>query len=112
MGSLPLRILGARDLGRHWIFSRGFCENLRTTKAVRYTSYAQICVYMDISKDLPKAISLTWNDEDWLQMLDYKYIPFRSCRCHEHGYLSRDFPLNIPQCNLFFFYNYLTISYL
>lgn len=27
-------------------------------------------------------------------MVDYEHIPFRCRRCHEHGNLLRDFPLN------------------
>jgi len=63
------------------------------TRQRKYTSYARICVYMNISKALPGAVTLEYQDEEWLQTLDYEHIPFRCRRCHEHGHLYRDFPL-------------------
>jgi hypothetical protein len=63
------------------------------TKHRKYTSYARICVYMNISKALPGSITLEYQDEDWQQTLDYEHIPFRCRRCHEHGHLYRDCPL-------------------
>ena len=36
----------------------------------RYTTFARICVYMDLSKDLLEAISLNWDDEQWIQQID------------------------------------------
>ena len=65
-------------------------------KRMRYISYARICVYLDISKELPESIKLSWNDEEWVQPIDYEHIPFRCKRCHEYGYLFRHFPLNVP----------------
>jgi hypothetical protein len=60
----------------------------------KYTSYACICIYMDISKALPGSIMLEYQDEDWNQKIDYEHIPFRCRKCHEHDHLFRDFPLN------------------
>ena len=34
-----------------------FIKVAEQTKAQRYTSFARICVYLDLSKELPKAIS-------------------------------------------------------
>jgi len=44
-----------------------FVKVSEKTKKMRYTSYARICIYMDmdISQDLPEGIELTWEDEDW-----------------------------------------------
>jgi hypothetical protein len=64
------------------------------TKIRKYTSYARICIYMDISKALPGSITLEYQDEDWNQTIDYEHIPFRCRKCHEHGHLFRDCPLN------------------
>jgi hypothetical protein len=64
------------------------------TKQRKYTSYARICVYMNIAKALPGAVILEYQDEDWSQTLDYEHIPFRCRKCHEHGHLFRDCPLN------------------
>jgi len=66
------------------------------TQLSRYTSYARICVYMNISQDIPEAITLTWEDDEWTQPLDYEHIPFRCRKCHMHGHLFRDCPSNKP----------------
>jgi hypothetical protein len=66
----------------------------KATKQRKYTSYARIYVYMDISKELPGSITLEYQDEDWNQTIDYEHIPFRCRKCHEHGHLFRDCPLN------------------
>jgi hypothetical protein len=63
------------------------------TRQRKYTSYARICVYMNISKALPGSVTLEYQDEDWQQTLDYEHIPFRCRRCHEHGHLYRDCPV-------------------
>jgi hypothetical protein len=74
------------------------------TKQRKYTSYARICVYMNISKALPGAVTLEYQDEDWHQTIDYEHIPFRCRRCHEHGHLYRDCPIikqatKVPETN-------------
>jgi hypothetical protein len=43
---------------------------------------------------LPEAISLEFRDEEWIQSIDYEQILFRCRRCHEHGHLLRECPLN------------------
>jgi len=63
---------------------------------MRYVSYDRICIYLDISKDVPESIKLSWKDEEWIQAIDYEHIPFCCCKCHEHGHLFRECPLNIP----------------
>ena len=69
-----------------------FIKVSEQTKAQRYTSFARICVYLDLSKELPKAINLSWEDEEWLQPIDYEQIPFRCRKCHEYGHLGRNCP--------------------
>lgn len=49
-----------------------FVKVSEKTKLQRYISYARICVYMDLSKELPEAIRLNWEDEEWIQPLDYE----------------------------------------
>lgn len=43
-----------------------FVKVANQTEIQRYTSYARICVYMDLLKELPEVISLNWDDEEWI----------------------------------------------
>jgi hypothetical protein len=63
----------------------------------RYTSYARICIEMDVSRALPEAISLEFRDGEWIQSIDYEQIPLRCKICHEHGHLFIEFLLNKKQ---------------
>jgi len=72
-----------------------YVNSSEATKQRRYTSYARICVYLNIAKLLPGSITLEYHDEDWAQTIDYEHIPFRCRKCHEHGHLFREFPLNV-----------------
>ena len=71
-----------------------FIKIYEQTNIQSYTSYAQICAYMDLSKALPEEIRMIWDDEDWMQNLDYEQIPFRFCRFHKYSHLFRECPLN------------------
>jgi len=62
----------------------------------RYTSYARICVYMKLGKELMDSISLLHDEFEWIQLIDYEHVPFRCRGCHAHGHLFRDCPLNAP----------------
>jgi len=42
----------------------------------RYTSYARICVYMNITEPPREFVELEYQDEVWQQSLDYEHIPF------------------------------------
>lgn len=64
------------------------------TKLRRYTSYAQICIFMRLDNALPDSVSLFHDDFEWIQPLDYEYVPFRCRKCHAHGHLFRDCPQN------------------
>ena len=64
---------------------------------MRYASYAQICVYLDISKELPASIKFSWHNEEWIQDIDYEHIPFRCQKCHEYGHLFHECPQNHMQ---------------
>jgi hypothetical protein len=74
-----------------------YVKTSEATLKGRYTSYARICIEMDVSGALPEAISLEFRDEEWIQSIDYEQIPFRCRRCHEHGHLFRECPLNKKQ---------------
>ena len=64
------------------------------TKLRRYTSYACICVFMRLDKALLDSVSLSHDDYEWIQPLDYEHVPFRCRKCHAHEHLFRDCPLN------------------
>ena len=65
------------------------------TRLQRYTTFARICVCMDLSKDLPKEVSLNWDDEEWIQQIDYEQLPFWCRICHEYGHFGRNYPMEI-----------------
>ena len=71
-----------------------YFRSTNQTRMNKFTSYARICVFMHIAQVLPDTICLSHEDSDWIQSLDYEHIPFRCQKCHEHGHLFRDFPLN------------------
>jgi hypothetical protein len=54
-----------------------YVKSSEETKQIRYTSYARICVYLNIAKPLPGSISLEYHDEEWYQTIDYENILFR-----------------------------------
>lgn len=63
-------------------------------KRGKYTSYAWLCVYMNIEEPLPEYVELECHDEVWQQQIDYEHIPFMCWRFHEYGHLYRQFPLS------------------
>ena len=74
-----------------------FVKIAETTKKGRYTSYARICVYMNISDSNPDTVELEYHEEVWQQTLDYEHIPFRCRRCHEYGHMFKECPLNTEE---------------
>jgi len=68
-------------------------------KLRRYTSYARICVYMHLNIALLDAVSLYHDDFEWIQSIDYEYIPFRCRKCHSLGHLFHDRPSNLNTSN-------------
>lgn len=54
---------------------------------------------MDLSGALPDEIILEVYDEEWVHVVDYEHVPFRCHKCHEHGHLYRDCPLNKLESN-------------
>eukprot|EP00253_Pinus_taeda_P033124 PITA_33124 len=71
-----------------------FIKVAEDTKYRRFTSYARICIQMQLKKTLADSVSLFHDDFEWLQPLDYEHIPFCCRKCHEHGHLFRECPLN------------------
>lgn len=64
------------------------------TRRGKYTSFPRICVNMDLSGALPEEIILEVFYEEWMKIVDYEHIPFKCRKCHEHGHIVRDCPLN------------------
>lgn len=56
-----------------------FVKVAEDTKTQRYTSYARICIYVDLKQPLPDTVSLSHEDVEWIQLIDYEHVPFR-CR--------------------------------
>jgi len=71
-----------------------FLKISEATLRGKYTSYARICVEMDLSGALLDEVILEVYDEEMVQIVDYEHILFRCHKCHEHGHLSKDCPLN------------------
>jgi len=71
-----------------------FVKASEATRRGKYTSFARICVEMDLFGALPDEIILEVFYEEWVQTVDYEHISFRCRRCHEHGHLFRDYPLD------------------
>jgi hypothetical protein len=49
-----------------------YVKTLEATLKGTYTSYARICIEMDVFGALPEAISLEFMDEEWIQNIDYE----------------------------------------
>ena len=76
-----------------------FVRASEATLQKRYTSYARICVEIDVSGSLHEGLWLEYRDEVYFQTIDYEQIPFRCQKCHEHGHLIRECSLNKPAEN-------------
>ena len=67
-----------------------FVKVAEKTKQQKYMVFAWICVYMDLSNDLPEAITLNLEDEEWVQKIDYEQFSFECRQCHEYGNFGRN----------------------
>jgi hypothetical protein len=74
-----------------------FIKISEITKVAKYTSYARICVYMNVVGALSDAVTITYQDNEWNQMVEYKHIPFRCKKFHVHDHLYHDFLMNVKQ---------------
>jgi len=92
--SLPIDYWGLATLKQIGDKLGTFVKASEATIQRRYTSCARICVELDVSGALHEGIWLEFQDEDYFQAIDYEQIPFRCRKCHEHGHLVRDCPLN------------------
>jgi len=53
---------------------------------------------MHLVQALPDSVSLSHDDYEWVQTLEYEHVPFRCRKFHTHGHLFRDCPINPPPC--------------
>jgi len=53
-----------------------FVKTSEIKKRGCYITYARICAYMDLTKSIPTSIRLLYQDNEWVQTLDYEHIPF------------------------------------
>ena len=56
------------------------------------TTYACICVEMDLNTGFPAEIHLTSKDYVWNQKLDYESVLFKCRSCFEIGHLAKNCP--------------------
>jgi len=49
---------------------------------------------VDLKQPLPDTVSLSHEDVEWIQLIEYEHVPFRCRKCHDLGHLYRDCPLN------------------
>jgi len=96
MYSLPLEYWDEESLKAFGNGLGEFINIAEETKLHPYTSYARICIYMKLGKALMDSVNLLHDDFKWIQPIDYEYVPFRCRKCHSHGHLFCDFPLNAP----------------
>ena len=92
--SLPMDYWGLNALMQIGNKLGTFIKASEATLQKRYTSYARLCIEMDVSGALHDGLWLEYRDEEYFQPIDYEQIPFRCRKCHEHGHLSRECPLN------------------
>ena len=71
-----------------------FVKASEATRRGKYTSFARICVEIELSGALLEEIILEVFYEEWVQMVDYEHIPFRCHKFHEYGHIFRDCMLN------------------
>ena len=71
-----------------------FVKASESTRRGKYTSFARICVEIELSGALLEEIILEVFDEEWVRIVDYDHIPFRCHKCHEHGHIFRDYTIN------------------
>ena len=45
---------------------------------------------MHIVGDLPDSTSLAQEDSEWIKPIDYKHVPFRCYKFHDHSHLYKD----------------------
>lgn len=75
--SLPLDYWQIESLTAIGNKLRRYVKTSEATRRGKYTSFARICVEMDLSGALLDEVILEVHDEEWVHIVDYKHIPFR-----------------------------------
>jgi len=88
--SLPQDFWDLETLTRIGNTLGSFAKSSDVNLGGKYTSYYRAFVYMDISTTLPEVICLIYARSKWIKTIDYKHIPFRCRKYHEHEHLFRD----------------------
>lgn len=50
---------------------------------------------MNLAEPFPGKLSIFHEEFKCTQTVDYKHIPFKCSKLHQHGHLFRDYPLNM-----------------
>lgn len=73
-------------LGTYLYYDRSYIQ-------MKIQTLARILVYLDTKEGLEEKITLQWKNFTWVQILDYKGIPFYCRRCHKVGHVFKECPL-------------------
>lgn len=92
--SLPLDYWKTKSLSAIGNKLGHFVKAFEATRRKKYSSFARICVEMDLFGALLDEVILEVFNEKLVQIVDYEHIPFRCRKFHEHGHLFRDCPLS------------------
>jgi hypothetical protein len=91
--SAPIILVG-RDTYGNKEYSGEICQIIGSYKAEKiHLLCMNMCLHGYLKRST-RISHLEYQDEDWIQTIDYEHIPFRCRKFHEHGHLFRDFPLN------------------
>jgi len=63
--SLPVEYLNEESLQAIGNVLGDFIKVAKETKNRKYTSFARICVYMNLNQELPDAVSVSHDDIEW-----------------------------------------------
>jgi len=92
LSSLPLHLWNLSSLKAIGNAIGKFYCRCRKTEEYARTTYARICVEMDINARFPTEINLTSKDYAWNQKLDYESVLFRCRSYFETGHLAKNCP--------------------
>jgi hypothetical protein len=81
------RILGNGNSGRNREYPRNLHQDLIGYKDGKiHIICKDLCLY-EHGRALSESVTVSYQDNEWSQTLDYEHIPFRCRKCHIHGHL-------------------------